>query len=246
MNIDFTDKTVLVTGATRGIGRQIADDLLDLGAQLILTGTKQQQIDALNAQADGRATYHCADFSRRDSLEAFIEALAHYDRIDVCINNAGINRVDFVDAVQDQDWDDVVAVNLSAPALITRTVARMMKRHGYGRIVNIASIWGHISWTQRAAYASTKFGLRGLTVASANDLARHNILVNAVSPGFTLTEMVQQNYSDEERRAIEARIPLQRMATTDEISRVVLFLASDLNTYITGQSLIVDGGYVNM
>ena len=154
--------------------------------------------------------------------------------------------MDFVDAVQDQDWDDVVAVNLSAPALITRTVARMMKRHGYGRIVNIASIWGHISWTQRAAYASTKFGLRGLTVASANDLARHNILVNAVSPGFTLTEMVQQNYSDEERRAIEARIPLQRMATTDEISRAVLFLASDLNTYITGQSLIVDGGYVNM
>ena len=246
MTIDFTDKTVLVTGATRGIGRQIADDLLELGARLILTGTKQQQIDALNAQADEHATYHCADFSRRDSLETFIEALAHYDRIDVCINNAGINRVDFVDAVQDQDWDDVVAVNLSAPALITRTVARMMKRNGYGRIVNIASIWGHISWTQRAAYASTKFGLRGLTVASANDLARHNILVNAVSPGFTLTEMVEQNYSDEERRAIEARIPLQRMATTDEISRVVLFLASDLNTYITGQSLIVDGGYVNM
>lgn len=246
MRIDFSNQTVLVTGATRGIGRHIADDFSELGAKSILTGTKQEEVDRLNSLSGDRERYICTDFSQRDSLDAFIEEIARYDRIDVCVNNAGTNRVDFIDEIQEEDWDVVTDVNLRAPALITRTVSGIMKRHRYGRIVNISSIWGHISWTKRAAYASTKFGIRGLTVASSNDLARHNILVNAVSPGFTLTEMVKANYSEEELKAIEARIPLQRMATTDEISRVVLFLASDLNTYITGQSIIVDGGYVNI
>lgn len=246
MTIDFSEQTTLVTGATRGIGRQIADDLLRLGARVIGTGTRQEQIDQLNAEAPARASYLCADFSNPASLDAFLEALARYERIDVCINNAGINRVDFVDEIQEADWDAIVAVNLKAPTLITKHVSRLMKRHSYGRIVNISSIWGHISWTKRSAYASTKFGIRGLTVASSNDLAPHNILVNAVSPGFTLTEMVQENYSAEERRTIEARIPVGRMATPAEISRVVLFLASRLNTYITGQSVVVDGGYITM
>ncbi len=246
MKIDFSDKTVLVTGATRGIGRQIAEDLLEMGARLILTGTKQQEIDSLNARSDDRQRYIRADFSQRDSLEAFLEELARYDRIDVCVNNAGINRVDSIDRIRDQDWDDVVEVNLRAPTMITRTVSRIMKKNRYGRIVNISSVWGHISWTSRTVYASTKFGIRGLTVASSNDLARFNILVNAVSPGFTLTELVKENFSAEELKAIESRIPLGRFATPGEISKVVLFLASSLNTYITGQSIIVDGGYVSV
>ena len=246
MKIDFSDKTVLVTGATRGIGRQIAEDLLEMGARLILTGTKQQEIDSLNARSDDRQRYIRADFSQRASLEAFLEELARYDRIDVCVNNAGINRVDSIDRIRDQDWDDVVEVNLRAPTMITRTVSRIMKKNRYGRIVNISSVWGHISWTSRTVYASTKFGIRGLTVASSNDLARFNILVNAVSPGFTLTELVKENFSAEELKAIESRIPLGRFATPGEISKVVLFLASSLNTYITGQSIIVDGGYVSV
>lgn len=246
MKIDFSDKTVLVTGATRGIGRQIAEDLLEMGARLILTGTKQQEIDSLNARSDDRQRYIRADFSQRDSLEAFLEELARYDRIDVCVNNAGINRVDSIDRIRDQDWDDVFEVNLRAPTMITRTVSRIMKKNRYGRIVNISSVWGHISWTSRTVYASTKFGIRGLTVASSNDLARFNILVNAVSPGFTLTELVKENFSAEELKAIESRIPLGRFATPGEISKVVLFLASSLNTYITGQSIIVDGGYVSV
>lgn len=246
MKIDFSDKTVLVTGATRGIGRQIAEDLLEMGARLILTGTKQQEIDSLNARSDDRQRYIRADFSQRDSLDAFLEELARYDRIDVCVNNAGINRVDSIDRIRDQDWDDVFEVNLRAPTMITRTVSRIMKKNRYGRIVNISSVWGHISWTSRTVYASTKFGIRGLTVASSNDLARFNILVNAVSPGFTLTELVKENFSAEELKAIESRIPLGRFATPGEISKVVLFLASSLNTYITGQSIIVDGGYVSV
>ena len=246
MKIDFSDKTVLVTGATRGIGRQIAEDLLEMGARLILTGTKQQEIDNLNARSDDRQRYICADFSKRDSLDAFLEKLARYDRIDVCVNNAGINRVDSIDRIRDGDWDDVFEVNLRAPTLITRTVSRIMKKNLYGRIVNISSVWGHVSWTRRTVYASTKFGIRGLTVASSNDLAKFNILVNAVSPGFTLTELVKENFSGEELKAIESRIPLGRMATPGEISKVVLFLASSLNSYLTGQSIIVDGGYVSV
>ena len=244
MNIDFTDQTVLVTGATRGIGRQLAKDFQEAGANLILTGTRPDEIDALQHAALPDVRWVQADFTDSASLSGFLELLMGLDRLDACVNNAGINRVDRIDELDEEDWQAVVDVNLRAPTLITRAIAPVMKRNNYGRIVNISSIWGHISWTARASYASTKFGIRGLTVATANDLAGDGILVNAVSPGFTLTEMIQENYSEEERRAIEAKIPMGRMGTVEEISAPVLFLASRLNTYITGQSLIVDGGYV--
>jgi 3-oxoacyl-[acyl-carrier protein] reductase len=118
-----------------------------------------------------------------------------------------------------------------------------MKRSGYGRIVNIASIWAHITMAERALYTAAKFGLRGMTMSYAMELARDNILVNVVAPGFTLTDMVRRNYSKAQIAAVEARIPMGRLGAVEEVSRAVLFLASDLNTYITGQSLVVDGGY---
>ena len=222
--MDFKDQTVVVTGATRGIWRQLAEDLAARGASLILTGTKPDEVARLNQRyktAERERRYHAVDFGNRDSLDAFLDALARHERIDVCINNAGVNRLDSIDQVTDDDWDMVAEVNLRAPMAITRAVAPIMRRHGYGRIVNIASIWAHVGRASRASYASMKSGLRGLTVASAIDLAP-DILVNAVSPGFTVTEMVQQNYSDDERRALENLIPLGRMATPQEISPVVL------------------------
>lgn len=245
MRLDFTDQIVLITGATRGIGARLAADFSAAGARLILTGTRADEIERLSAEAPTGAEYLQADFLDRGSLERFLKELGRRERIDVCVNNAGINRVDAVDAIDDADWDDVVAVNLTAPRRIVTTLAPIMKRNGYGRIVNISSIWGHAAWTERSSYASTKFGLRGLTVAAARDLAADGILVNAVSPGFTLTEMVENNYSEAERRRIEATIPLGRMAKPAELSPAVMFLANHLNTYITGATLVVDGGYLS-
>lgn len=233
VKIDFTGKKVLITGASRGIGRQIADDMKLLGAELILTATKEE----LN--------YHCVDFLSGESTNKFIDFLSK-EKIDICINNAGINKISSICDTDIRDWDDILQVNLSAPFKILKTVATGMKRRKYGRIINISSIWGTISKEQRASYSSSKFGLRGLTMASAAELAKYNVLINAVSPGFTLTDLTKSILTETEMREICSQIPIERMAEPSEISKVVLFLASDLNTYISGQNIVVDGGFVNV
>lgn len=251
MEIGFHDKTVLVTGATRGIGKQLAHDLQRLGANLILTGTRPEEIKKLNEnlqKEDSKQNirYYCADFSDEGSLLNFVQELGKYDRIDVCINNAGINRINYIYDTDLADWEDVVNVNLRAPVVILRDVSQTMKRNGYGRIVNIGSIFGVISKEKRAIYSSTKAGLVGLTRAAALDLAPHNILVNCVSPGFVLTDLTKRTLTEAEIEDLTARIPLGRMASAEDISNVVIFLSSELNTYITGQNIIVDGGYTNV
>lgn len=250
MKIDFQGQTVLVTGATRGMGKQFADDFAKLGANLILTGTDKDKIETLNREAkhDRQAfrKYYAVDFANAESTKAFIEAIEAYQKIDVCINNAGINRINFIDKTLLADWKDILAINLEAPFLITRSVSRIMKANGYGRIVNIASIFGVISKAKRSIYATTKFGLRGLTVTSAIELAPYNILVNSVSPGFVLTELTKRILSEEEMKQLASQVPMGRFAEPKEISRVVIFLASSLNTYLTGQNIVVDGGFVNV
>jgi len=250
MKIDFTDQVVVVTGATRGIGSQLANDFSNLGARLILTGTKEEEVEALNEVAvkDGksRKKYYCADFTDGESTAKFVKDLRAYERIDVCVNNAGINRLNYIDETRLEDWDDMIAVNLKAPFMITREVSKVMKKNLYGRIINISSLFGVISREKRSIYSASKFGIRGLTMASSNELARYNVLVNAVSPGFVLTELTRRNLTEEEMEKLVGEIPMRRLATPDEISRVVLFLASTLNTYLTGQNIIVDGGYVNV
>jgi len=249
VKVDFHAQVVLVTGATRGIGKQIALDFAGLGARLILTGTQQSQSDALNQALKERGKnwgrYYCVDFAKRESMEAFLRELGHLERIDVCINNAGINRIDYLEEIKEDDWDDIITINLKAPFMITRAVSKIMKRNHYGRIINIASVFGVTSREKRSVYSASKFGLRGLTVAGSNELAKFNVLVNTVSPGFVLTDLTKSTLSEKEVNELIKRIPVGRFAAPEEISRTVLFLASELNTYITGQNIIVDGGYLN-
>jgi NAD(P)-dependent dehydrogenase (short-subunit alcohol dehydrogenase family) len=250
VKIDFQGQTVLITGATRGMGKQFAEDFAKLGANLILTGTNKDEIETLNRAAKRGGTlpreYHKVDFSNAESTEGFINLISANNKIDVCINNAGINRIDFIDETLLEDWKDILSVNLEAPFLITRAVSRIMKKNRYGRIVNIASIFGVISRAKRSIYTASKFGLRGLTVTSAIELAPFNILANSVSPGFVLTELTRKILSEAEIKQLVSQIPIGRMAEPDEISRVVLFLASPLNTYLTGQNIIIDGGFVDV
>ncbi len=249
MKVDFTGQVALITGATRGIGKQIAEDLGNLGAELILTGTQKMQIETLKAESDRQRRqrhYHCVDFTCEGSTEAFLRELAKYPRIDVCINNAGINRINMITETDLADWEAIIKVNMRAPFLIVRQVGEKMKQNRYGRIVNISSIFGLLGRQKRGAYTMSKYGLRGLTVTAAIELARYNVLVNTVSPGFVLTDLTKKILSEREIHELCQQIPAGRLATPDEISRVVIFLASSLNTYVTGQNLIVDGGYVNV
>lgn len=248
MKIDFTDQVAVVTGATRGIGARIAADLESLGARLVLTGTDPGQVAALNEAAAAvgrRVQYYAVDFRAAESVAAFIEALHAEPRVDVCINNAGINRINSIGATSWSDWEDVRAVNLDAPLRLVHAVAPGMAARGYGRIVTISSIFGVVSRPGRALYSMTKFGVRGLTTAVALELARSGVLVNTVSPGFVETELTARSLSPAEAESLAAQVPMGRFAAPEEISRAVLFLVSRLNTYITAHNLIVDGGYVN-
>jgi len=246
MFLDFSDQVILVTGATRGIGRQIADDFEKLGGSLICTGTHKEEIDHLNASSPPKREYCCVDFSSEKSTQHFIEYLKSLEKLDVCINNAGTNRPEYIENTTLTDWDNIHHINLKAPFQIIRAITPVMKKNNYGRIVNIASLWAHISMVKRSVYTASKFGLRGLTLSLGNELAPHNILVNAVSPGFILTDLSRQTLSSDERDRISAGIPAGRFGEPEEISRLVLFLASSLNTYIVGQSIVADGGYMNL
>lgn len=247
--IDFQGRTILITGATRGIGKQIADDLSGFGANLILTGTKQEEIDALNADAilnNKKRSYLCLNSLSKESLDNFIEQISKLERIDGLVNNAGINRLNAINNVLENDWEDMLAVNLSAPFKILKAVSSKMISQEYGRIINISSIFGKISKERRVVYSATKFGLHGLTVGASNDLARYNIMVNTVSPGFVLTDLTRKNLSEKEMNDLAEQVPSKRLASVTDISSFAVFLLSELNQYMTGQNLIIDGGFTNV
>ena len=234
---------ILITGATRGIGAAIAHAFDAPETQLILTGTSDIDVARLNATSTPNRQYMCADFSNSDSLNKFVEFIGNLDRLDVCVNNAGINIIKPIEAVTEQDFDLLHAINFKAPYRISQASAAVMRKSRQGRIINIASIWSTVTKAGRSLYSGAKTGLVGMTRSLAVELAPDNILVNCVSPGFTLTDMTRQSLSEGEISAISSRIPQARMADPDEIARVVRFLGSSENTYLTGQNLVVDGGF---
>ena len=240
MNIDFTNKTVLVTGGTRGIGASIVRHFENLNAEVIATGANKDQ---LHKSINRRVKYHYLDLKNEKSISDFIEYISQRKKIDVLINNAGMNKIDPIEKIKDEDWNNIYNINLYGPFVLTREISKIMKKNKYGRIVNIASIFGVISREKRAAYSSTKSGLIGLTKATAHDLAKDNILVNSISPGFINTELTKNILGEKSMKEISSSIPLKRLGDPDEIAKLVLFLTSDQNTYITGENIIIDGGY---
>jgi len=244
ININLSGKTALITGATRGIGRAIADEFIEANAQVILTGTSQSEIDQLNSENENKAIkWLMADFSTSDNIKLFIDKLKNMEPIDICVNNAGINIIKPLIEVSNEEYQRIMSVNLSAPFSIVRSLIPNMKKQKYGRIVNIASIWSEISKTGRSLYTTSKTGLVGFTRSIAVENSGDNILVNAVSPGFTLTELTKQSLTKNEMKELSRQIPMGRFAEPNEIAKTVLFLCSDLNTYITGQNITVDGGF---
>lgn len=249
MTTSFDGQTALVTGGTRGIGLQIAKDLQSDGVHVVLTGTSPRSFELIRSHFDGGkypVEFFAVDFRDTESTMSFLSDIDRIQKIDVLVNNSGINRIDPVDEIKMEDWNDLVAVNLKAPLMLIRNIARKMKQQRYGRIVNIGSIFGVISKAKRALYSATKHGLHGLTIATALDLAPYGILVNTVSPGFVLTELTKSILSAKEIEELTAQVPIGRFAQPEDISAVVLFLCSSENRYITSQNIIVDGGFVNV
>jgi len=241
VDVGFENKNVLVTGATRGIGNKIANDMLLAGANVIATGTSEASLSLLNNDFSKL----CVDFLNPDSVKRFIDFLSNAE-VDICVNNAGINKISPIVDIDVDDWSNIIEVNLTTPFKIIKTVSKNMIKNNYGRIVNISSIWGTIGREQRVCYSSSKFGLMGLTASSAAELAKHNVLVNSVSPGFTLTDLTRNILGADEMNKISKTIPMGRMADPSEISNVVMFMCSDLNSYISGQNIIVDGGFTGV
>ena len=246
MKIDFSNKTVLISGGTRGIGSAIVKLFQKNNANIIATGTNGDQIEKLNQQSSGNnITYYHLDYTKVDSINNFIDTISELGKIDILINNAGVNKIDRIDKINEDDWDWINNVNLKGPFLLTRKISKIMKKNQSGKILNIASIFSAISKEKRASYSATKWGIIGLTKAIALDLAPYNILVNAVSPGFVDTELTRKVLGEKGIKKIKDTIPQKRLANVEEIANTVLFLVSDYNTYINGQNIIIDGGFTS-
>jgi 3-oxoacyl-[acyl-carrier protein] reductase len=183
------------------------------------------------------------DLGCQQSIACFIEYIDSLPKIDCFINNAGINVPESIWEMKESSLVSTLNVNLLGPATVLQAVANKMRVQKHGRIVNVASIAGILAKKRASAYSSSKAGLLGLTRAIAMDMAEFGVLVNAVSPGPTLTSMVEELISEQDCQNIVDNIPLKRMANPEEIALVILFLCSDLNTYITGQNIVVDGGF---
>ena len=248
--ITLEGKTALITGGTRGIGGAIADLFAEAGAKVLITGTKQEdvrrRVEELSTLGPGGADGWYVDMTDPASFALFRDQVRTLESLHVLINNAGNNKIVPIDAVEAEDLDLITSLNLRAPILLMRDVAAAMKRQQWGRIVNIASIWSVITKPGRVMYTSSKFGLVGATKAAAVDLGEHNVLVNSVSPGFTLTELTKRTLPPQEQERLSSEVPLRRFAQPEEIARTVLFLASEWNTYITGQNIVVDGGFISV
>ena len=241
MKIDFKGKTVVVTGGTRGIGAAIAKQFRINNANVIATGTKISDF-----KIDNKIKYKTLDFTSEESVDRFIEFLGVIPTVDILINNAGINKVDQISEINKDDWDLLNNINLRGPFLLTKAVSKIMKKNRSGHIINISSIFGVVSKSGRTAYSATKSGLIGLTKAVALDLAPFNIIVNSISPGFVDTELTRQILNELEINEIEKIIPQKRLASPDEIAKIVILLSSEHNSYINGQNIIVDGGYTSV
>jgi 3-oxoacyl-[acyl-carrier protein] reductase len=248
--INLEGKAALVTGGSRGIGRAIALRLAEQGADVAISylGNEGAAGDAV-AAIEGfgrRALAVRADVRDPEAAEALVKSvIAALGRVDILVNNAGITRDDLMMRMSIDDWRDVLETNLFGAFYATKAVTRPMLKARSGRIINITSVSGQAGQTGQANYSSAKAGLIGLTKASARELASRGITVNAVAPGFVLTELTQ-DLPEPLQAQITERTPLGRFGTPEEIAHAVAFLASDEAAYITGQVLAVDGGLVMM
>jgi 3-oxoacyl-[acyl-carrier protein] reductase len=244
MNIDLTGKNALVTGSTRGIGREVAKALAESGARVAIVGRDLGKAQAVATELGHNSMGFACDVSNTGEVAKLIaDVEKEFGGIDILVNNAGLTRDNLVMRLKDEDWDDVMNANLRGAFAAIRAASRGMMKKRSGRIINMASVVGLNGNKGQANYAASKAGLIALTKSVAKELGSRNILVNAIAPGFNATEMTDA-MTPEAKAALTGLIPLERLGRTEDIASAVVFLASDHASYITGQVLVVDGGMV--
>ncbi len=230
------EKRALVTGGTRGIGLATALVLVRSGHEVFVTGRSSQ------CEPPPGCHYLSCDFADLAALERLASTIGDL-RLSVLVNNAGINKIGPLSQCDPKDFALIHQVNVTAPFMLCRAVVPGMQSRRFGRIVNIASIFSVVSKEGRSAYSASKFGLVGLSRSLAIEVAADNILVNCLSPGFIDTDLTRANLGPAGMQEMQARVPMQRLGQPEEIARYIGFLASEDNTYMTGQNVIVDGGF---
>jgi 3-oxoacyl-[acyl-carrier protein] reductase len=239
---DLSGKTALVTGATGGIGAAIARLLHKQGATVAISGTRTDVLETLKADLGDRAHVFSSNLGKPEEVEKLVPAAeAALGSLDILVNNAGITRDGLAMRMKDDDWAQVIDVNLTAAFRLCRAAMRGMMKRRYGRIISITSVVGVTGNAGQANYAASKAGMIGMTKALAQELASRNVTVNCIAPGFIATPMTDA-LNDKQKEAIIAKVPAGRLGTSDDVAAVALYLASTEAAYVTGQTLHVNGG----
>ena len=242
VSFDLSNHTALVTGATGGIGASIARTLHGAGANLVISGTRQAALGSLLEELGERAVAIPCNLSDADDVNTLIKSAEEAaGPVDILINNAGMTKDGLAMRMNDDDWESVLAVDLSAAFRLSRAALRPMLKARWGRIINITSVVGHTGNPGQANYAAAKAGLGGMTRSLAAETAARGVTVNCVAPGFIQTAMTDA-LNEKQKAAILERIPSGKMGTPEDVAAAVLYLASDAGGYITGQSIHVNGG----
>ncbi|MEK5324696.1 3-oxoacyl-[acyl-carrier-protein] reductase [Aeribacillus sp. FSL M8-0254] len=244
----LSEKTALVTGGSRGIGRAIAIDLAKNGADVAVnySGNEEKANEVVEEiESLGRKAFAIrANVANADEVNSMVnEVIERFGRLDILVNNAGITKDNLLMRMKESEWDDVININLKGVFNCTKAVTRQMMKQRSGRIINIASIVGIAGNAGQANYVAAKAGIIGLTKTTAKELAGRNITVNAVAPGFISTDMTDQ-LPEQIRNEMLKQIPLGRFGEPNDIANMVTFIASDKSSYMTGQTLCLDGGMV--
>lgn len=243
-------KAALVTGGSKGLGKEIARIFVEAGAQVFICGRHEAQLFAAVGDISGgesdRVAFLACDLVERDQVDLLAQAaLERFGRVDILVNNAGSNCPQAIDVIQDADWDQIMELNLTNIMRLTRALVPGMKERRWGRIIHISSVLGLGGKEGRGIYSSSKAGLLGLTYATALDLGPYNVTVNSIAPGPFLTDLPKSILTSEQQQGFSDRTALERWGRPEEIAGPALLLASDAGSYITGAVLTVDGGVMS-
>jgi NAD(P)-dependent dehydrogenase (short-subunit alcohol dehydrogenase family) len=246
---NLTGKVALVTGGSKGLGKAMARGLAEAGADVVISSRHEQELrpalDEILGGTGRRGRFVVADMGRRDEVRALGRlALERMGRVDILVNNAGTNVPQAIDEIQDEDWDRVREVNFDSIMVLTRALVPQMKARRWGRIIHISSIMAFVSKAGRGLYSATKAALVGMTRATALELGEFGITVNCLAPGPFLTDLPGRILSAQEKESFAKMTALGRWADPKELVGPALLLASDAGSYITGETLVVDGGFL--
>jgi NAD(P)-dependent dehydrogenase (short-subunit alcohol dehydrogenase family) len=246
---DLTGRVALITGGSKGLGKAMARGMAEMGADVIISSRTEQELksalDEILSGTGRRGRYIVADMTRRDQVATLAtSALDFMGRVDILVNNAGTNKPQAIDVITDEAWDDVLEINLSSVMALTRALVPQMKERRWGRIIHITSVLGFVSKGGRDGYSATKSALLGLARANAIDLGEFGITANCIAPGPFLTDLPMSLLSDAEKKTFSDRTALGRWGKPDELVGAALLLASEAGGYITGTTIVVDGGWL--